>query len=378
MATLTTFAQVGRNLEKFENTPPTTETPATPTVETPVETSPAPTAPDTTQVAEQPVVETPEQETPEANEVSFNLNFSGEETPTQETPAQTTTTAQPAVDWKAELKKLPKEEVVKELGLSDFALELDNYIKSGGNAADYIAAKSVDWNQITDEDIVKDNFRKQYPNLSKQEIDRLYVRKYGVNELTDEDEAQDRAIQLKADAHTVRQAKIAEQSKFKVPDAITPQVDEAYENWRQMIAEQPKLVDEQRRFFESHEATKNLNESKRVTISLGDGVPPFNINIDNPQAITKALTDDGTTWRMLTSTKTGEPDVQKQQLITLFAYDPQAFMQGIFNYGASRGVHKKLVEEGQNAQRPQQKALPPEPSAKPVVIGQGRFGDRNR
>ena len=274
--------------------------------------------------------------------------------------ATTTTGDQPAAtqpqtfNWKDEIKKVDRAELLKEVGLNDFTIELNDYLAKGGKATDYLNAKAVDYNTVPDEDIVKDDLRRQFPTFTKEEISRLFNRKYGTSDAMTEDEIQDASLQLKADAHTKRQNLISEQQKFQIPEAVIPNQpkDEAYEQWEEQQANQPAALERLSRYYNEHEATKTLNESKRVTINLGEGVAPLHFAVDKPEVITRVLTDDGTLWNKITSTEKGEPDVPNQQLITLFALNPQQFINGIFGYGLKMG-EKKLVREGQNPSKPQ-------------------------
>lgn len=339
MAVLSTYSATQQYLEQPEPTQAAPET--TPTTEVAqVETAADP--------ASAPAVTTPET-VQEENVSTFSLD--GEVPEFKE--ESTTATQTPSYNWKDEIKKLDRKEVAKELGFNEFSLELDEYLAKGGKAADYLSAKAIDYNQISDEDLIKEDFRKQYPNFSKDEINRLFNRKYGVSDEMTDEERDDKLLELKADGYSRRQAKIEQQQKFKIPETPILHTDEAYEQWKAEQESRPKLIEEARNYFLQHEATKNLHESKRVTVSVGEGVPPFNFNVDKPEVITQTLTDDGSTWQRLTSTKTGEPDVQKRQLLALIANNPQKFVQDIFNYGKTMGVRKELVEEGQNAHKPQ-------------------------
>lgn len=310
------------------------------------------------------------------DQLDFNLELGEGTNPTIPTTEEKPT---PQVyNWKDELKKVDRKELLKEIGVNDFSVEIDEYIAKGGNPADYIQAKAVDYNNISDEDLIKEDYRRQFPNFTKEEINRLFNRKYGTTEEMDEEEKQDKLLELKADGHIKRQSKITDQQKFKIPEAVIPQTkDEAYEQWRQLQDSQPKMMEQLRSFYADHEATKALNESKKVALNLGENVPPFFINIDQPEAITRGLTDDGTIFRKLTTTQSGEPDVVKQQLIMLFSHNPQKFMQGIFNYGQSFGVRNKIVEDGQNAKRPDGKVLPIEMNGA-ASYGTGKYGDKSR
>lgn len=369
------FSQLSGDLEKFEESqnaqpaaPPTVpDTPTPPdAIIAPVDTPAAP--PVDTNVP--PPADAP----PVSTDVSdFNIDIEDDTPATADTP--TPPTGQFNLD--DELKKVDRKEVLKKLGVNEFALELDEYLGKGGNAADYLSAKAIDYNKVTDEELVKSDLKKQYPTFNAQQIDLMFKRKYTVAEDAEDEEKEFVSMQLQADGYNSRQQKIAEQQKFKIPDTPILQKDEAYEQWKQQQTSNSQLMEQYRGFHESHPATKTLNESKRVTINLGEGVAPFHFNIDKPQMLVKALTDGGVILNKVTATATGEPDVAKQHLITLFSFNPEKFIQDIFKYGQSMGVRKELVEEGQNAQRPQGKVAPMNPNEKPTY-GLGKFGDRAR
>ena len=336
---LSTFAETQKPVEA-----PVAETPIsgidniipdTPVIETPTPETPTP---------ETPVVETPVEE----NVSNFNMEVEG-----VQSPAAAPAVAPPTFNFDEEIKKIPRNELLKKAGVTDFAIEMDEYLAKGGNAADYLNAKSIDYNKISDEDLVKSDLRKEYPGFSAEDIDELFLAKYKDIDAVDPTDLDRKRseLQLRADAFKARQAKIEQQQKFKIPDAPILQKNEAYEQWKTEQESQSKLIEQGKQWFLQHDATKALNESKRVTISLGEGVAPFNFNVDKPELITQNLTDGGETWNKLTSTKTGEPDVPKQQLLTLIAFNPQKFINDIFNYGVSTG-QRKLVSEGQNATKP--------------------------
>ncbi len=367
---LSTFSQTEEKFEAAEQQPLTPTTPETVT-ETP-----------TIAVNENGNIETTQQTTTEPaaevkppEENSSVFSFGGEEEK-QPDITQATTPTTPSFNLDEELKKVDRKEILKKLGVNEFALEIDEYLAKGGKAFDYLTAKSIDYNQVSDEDLIKEDLKLQYPNLNKSEIDRLYNRKYGVTEDMLDEEKEDRTIMLKADGHLKRQQKITEQQKFVIPENPILQKDEAYEQWKQQQEAQPAMMEQLKKYYETHEVTKNLNESKRVAVSLGEGVSPFYFSINNPSFLTNMLTDGGQTLQKLTSTPTGEPDVAKQHLIGLVAADPQKVFMDIFNYGVTMGK-KKLVEEGQNAVRPQQKAQPPELNGQ-ASYSAGKFGDRQR
>lgn len=261
----------------------------------------------------------------------------------QGAPAQTT------LSWKNAIKQANIDEVLKEAGLDDFDIEMFKHRKNGGNAYDYLAAKSVDYNKISDEEVLKTDIAKKYPHLTADEHNYLFNKKYGIGELDEDDIKQEKGINKKADAYTLRQSLIAEQQKFKIAEPVpNSQPNNAQEQQKQ-IELQKQQREAEMQFYNNHEATKNLMTSKRVAIDLGDA-GKFNFKIDKPEFLLQAMTD-GTTISKLMSNEKGEPDIQALQEMTLFALNRKQFVQDILNYGKSLGV-KSLVDEGQNAKRP--------------------------
>lgn len=356
---LKTFGAVKEDLAKYEQSQETatTTTDATTTVDI--------TLSDPTKDAALPdqVTETQTQEVKEENTSAFSLSIN-EDVVKEEVKVNEPSTP-PVFNLDEEIKKVDKKDLLKKAGVTDFAIEIDEYLSKGGNAIDFLNARAIDYNKVSDEDIIKADLQKQYPNFSPQQISLMFNRKYNVSEGADPEDKEFAQLQLQADAYNSRQQKIQEQSKFKIPDTPILQKDEAYEQWKKEQESEPKLMEKFRSFYETHEATKALNESKRVAINLGEGVPPFNFTIDHPQVLTKALTDGGAILNKLMTTQSGEPDVAKQHLVTLFSFNPEKFIQDIFKYGQSMGVRKELVEEGQNAIKPQAKVAPLDPSAPP-------------
>jgi len=316
----------------------------------------------------------PQQDTPPSQEqfdtINFTLSLDGETQQTPETKSEQQQNGSVSFDWKEYLKK-NRDEALKELGISPFAIELDNYMKAGGKPIDYLMARAIDYNSMSDEQIVKESLKEEYPNLTPEQIDVIFNRKYKPNEFSSDEDILFMEASLKADAYKARQKKIEQQQKFQIPEPERT-VDEDYENYKKTLAEYEAKKNELINFYNTHPATKSLMQSKRVTLNIEDGVPPFNITVDNPELIVRALTDGGETMQKLMVTKTGEPDVAKEQLLALIAFDPYKFIRAIFNYGAQQGVLKKLVKENQNAGRP---AIPT--SARPeekIVVKEKTFG----
>jgi len=288
----------------------------------------------------------------EGNETTFSMpvfdEYDEQEDGTEE--------AKTSLDWKAELKKANPKDILKELGYDDFVAEFAEYRKNGGDAYKYLEARAFDWNDVSHQDLVKDDLKLQYPHLTEDKIEKLYQAKYKQSDMSSDEDREIGLIQLEADAELVRQKRISEQNAFQIPEVATAQEAVELQN---RIAEQQKLQAEHSQriieFFREHEATKSLYESKRVAIDLGDN-GKFNFNIDKPENL-MAIALDSEKWQRAISINPQEadvnklvPDVAKLQKIALVALNPN-YEKDLVNYGKSLGL-KAIVEEGQNARRP--------------------------
>jgi hypothetical protein len=291
----------------------------------------------------------------EENVTAFSMPNFGDE-PAEEASTEGQASAQVQVaDWREELKKSNPKDILKELGYDEFVADFAEFRKNGGDAYKFLEAKAFDWNNVSHTDLVFDELKLQYPNLTDDKIEKLYQARYKQTEFAADEDREVGLIQLEADAELVRQKRIQEQQQFRIPEVSRPQeVDNQLQ-----YAEQERLLAEQQQqvlqFFREHDATKSLIESKRVAIDLGDN-GKFNFNIDKPENL-MAVALDGEKWQRAISVNPQEadpakliPDVAKLQKIALVALNPN-YEKDLVNYGKSLGL-KAIIEEGQNARRP--------------------------
>lgn len=298
-----------------------------------------------------------QQEQLEGNESAFEMpNFEGSADEGDQADGEGQQQAVTTSDWKAELKKADPKEILKELGYDEFLAEFAEFRKNGGDAYKYLEAKAFDWETVSHQDLILDELRLQYPHLTDEKVEKLYQAKYKQSEYASDEDKEIGAIQLEADAELVRQKRIAEQKSFQIPDVSRSQ--EAAE-FQERLAEQQKIeaerVQQALQFFQEHEATKNLMQSKRVAIDLGDN-GKFNFTVDKPETL-MSVALDSEKWQRAIAVNPQEadpskliPDVAKLQKIALVALNPN-YERDLVNYGKSLGL-KSIVEEGQNARRP--------------------------
>jgi hypothetical protein len=306
------------------------------------------------QEATSTVVTEPEAQV-EENVTAFSIpNFGDEPAEDSTEEAQASASVQ-VTDWREQLKKSDPKEILKELGYDEFVADFAEFRKNGGDAYKFLEAKAFDWNNVSHTDLVFDELKLQYPNLSDDKIEKLYQARYKQTEFAADEDKEVGLIQLEADAELVRQKRIHEQQQFRIPEVSRPQeVDNQlqYAEQERVLAEQQQQV---LQFFREHDATKSLLESKRVAIDLGDN-GRFNFNIDKPENL-MAVALDGEKWQRAISVNPQEadpakliPDVAKLQKIALVALNPN-YEKDLVNYGKSLGL-KAIIEEGQNARRP--------------------------
>jgi hypothetical protein len=286
----------------------------------------------------------------ETNSSTFEIpdfNAPAPETTVTETAPATQTISQ-TVSWKDSIKNVSQEEILKELGFDDFDIELKNHRKNGGDPADYLFAKAIDYNKVSDAELVKSDLRTQYPTLTPSQIDLIFNKRYGASEDATDEEKEYAAVTLTMDAQTKRQQKITEQQKFKIAAPIATGKSPEQLQQEQNAAHQQQVQSQQQalQWFANHEATKNLMTSKRVALDLGEGVT-FNVNVDKPESLMRVITDSEV-WQKITTTPQGEPDVEALKEIALFALNRKKFKTDLFNYGKSFGL-RTVVEEGRNA-----------------------------
>lgn len=274
-------------------------------------------------------------------------SFEEEKNTPQSTPAVAVATPP---SWKEILKSVDKKEILKELGVNDFAIEVDEHISRGGQPIDYFNAKAVDWNKISDADVILGEMKKEFPDATPAQLQRLFNKKYNQTDLNDEEEKEDGELLMKSDARRIKQAKIAEQQSFKIPEMATQKQDVVSEEQKQQQELFDKKQQELQQLFNNHEATKSLLQSKRVAVNVGvDGARPINYNIDPKQVMDVLFNPEVN--NKFGRTKTGEPDVQLAYEMALFKMNPTQFKKDLYNAGVAAG-HRKELETGQNAQKP--------------------------
>jgi hypothetical protein len=284
--------------------------------------------------------------------------------------------AAPQTSWKDLVKQVDKKELFKELGYDDSILEFAEHRRNGGDPYKYLEARTFDWNKVDDLTVIRDEMRKQYPAASNEELDLILNHQYSLNEDFDESLKAIGSIKMKNDAVRFRNARIEEQKKFVIQDRPeNAEIKATIEQQQALQREQAEQIEQYLSHINSHEATKSLIESKKVGVDIGDG-KQFYFPVNRPDIVNAAMTD-AEIWQKIISDKQGKPDVQKLQGLIVKALNPN-YEKDIYAAGVKYGMKHKLVEDGQNAQRPTIQGQPPAQQQQVAVVnknGQG-FGGR--
>lgn len=329
-------------------------------------------------------IEVASEETPETEEVKEETEVT--ETPENETEVveETTTEPEKLIETQSESvqeEETPEEErigkpdelfnqldsISKELSegraetLEDFFEDYkrmrdsngtqfkDDYIKSAveyynqtGNLTPFLEATSVNYEEMSDEQVMRRNLSIEHPTLSERAIERLYQRdivdKYALDEdKYDEDEVELGKELLKADASKLRSRFVDEQKKFTAPPKTeSDESSEAYnvEEWTKTVS--------------AHESTKDILANKRILVDYkGES---FSYEIDDPKVL-EEMTVDNNKFFNLFKDENGTVDFQKWYRVLAYATDPDIYDSSLISHGQELG-QEKVVSDLKNPSKP--------------------------
>ena len=218
----------------------------------------------------------------------------------------------------------------------DFIKEAVEYYNKTGDLTPYLEAKTVNYDEMSDEDIIKRDMRKEYPNLDDKTFDRLFnkqlQKKYSLNEDEfDEEDVQLGKALLKNDAQKLREKYKEEQAKFAAPtNDTTQQEQELAQQWEKMVNE--------------NDYVKTLQKEGKFEIQYGD--EKFTYELDNPQEIVGGMIDEQKIFQNFIDQKDGKatPNFERYAKTLAFSKDPSAYEKRLIEYGKSLGKGDVLDE----------------------------------
>lgn len=275
---------------------------------------------------------------------------------------------QTPIEWRQLLKEVPREELLKELGIEeddDFLKNFKKHMKNGGDPVDYLEARSRDWTKVDDTSLAMQALAEQNPTLNKEELDLLFEETYFQDEDATDREKELGKIKIKTDADRKRRAEIEKQKQFTIPDKPLPAADEEtiLAKYRdKYIKEAEETVKADNKAYMADPTTQEIIASKKVTVPLGkDG--KFTIGVD-PKLITGYFTDPEV-YAKYQFGEGGKPDMKiEQALAAIRIMGLENYNSNIVSYAKAQ-AKKELLEEGQNISNPG-RATPPPASKGPV------------
>ena len=251
----------------------------------------------------------------------------------------------------------------------------DDYIKNAveyynktGNLTPYLEATSVNYSEMSDEQVMRRDLEQANPTLSKKAIERLYTRdivdKYSLDEdKFDEDEVELGKELLSADAAKLRDKYVDEQKNFTQP--VKDQTEETETvNQEEQLAQWTETVS-------SHETTKDVMENKRILVSYGD--EKFSYEVENPESLQEMTIDNNKFFDLFKDDK-GVVDFDKWYRVLAYASDPEVYDSSLISHGQELG-QEKVVSDLKNPTAPTKSSKDYKTSSSPF---EGLFGALSR
>lgn len=248
---------------------------------------------------------------------------------------------EPAKEPVSEPAKEPAKEPAREefKWKDDFIKGVVEYYEKTGDITPYLQAKTVDFNQMADEEIMRRNLREQYPDVSEKAFERLYKQqvvdkfKLDADEWGEDDSELGKEL-LKSEASKIRQKYVEWQKNFTAPEPVkeNSQVQD------DSAAEALKAFEES---VKQSELTKKLLEGKRLTIKDGDN--EFAYEVPEAETLVDMTIDNNKFFAQFASTD-GQVDLAKWYRTVAYSQNPEQFEKSLINYGKTLGRQEVTKE----------------------------------
>ena len=223
----------------------------------------------------------------------------------------------------------------------DFIKKAVEYYETYGTLQPFLEATSVDYDSMTDVELLKLNFDKENSDLSEKAKARLFEReleKYNLDAY-DEDEAEVGNALLQRDANKLRKSFKEEQSQFVQSIQPAPREQQAPQLTEQEIAAQQEAS---RKIIE--QGISGVVKNNLIKIEAGGDNLNYQI-ADTAKVVDYALDSN----KFLSSfAKDGAIDWDKWTKVVAFAENPTLFVSELIKHGKSLG-RKAMETELKNA-----------------------------
>lgn len=289
-------------------------------------------------------------------DVSVNGQPLAEPAAAETAPAESTpsgTESAPAVESTPEQVQTTPDEPVLEYGKivygnidsykDDFIKGVVEYYEKTGDLTPYLQAKLVDFNGMSDEEVMRRSLREQYPDVSDKAFDRLFkqqvVDKYKIDadEWGEEDAELGREL-LKVEAAKARQKYIDWQNGFRAPEPVQSPVSQEQE---QQNAEIEQALRQFEQSVRSNPLTNQIINDKRIAIKVGDS--EFNYELGDAQTLVDMTLDNDKFFQQFAAGE-GQLDYSKWYKTVAYSQNPEQFEKALINYGKTLGREEVTKE----------------------------------
>jgi len=220
----------------------------------------------------------------------------------------------------------------------DFIKGVVEFYEKTGDLTAYLQAKTVDFNKMSDEEILRRELREQYSELSDGAFERLYkqqvVDKYKLDpDEWSEDDAQLERELMKVEASKLRSKYVEWQNGFKAPEPEPTDAD------KQMAEQMARFEQE----VKTNPLTKGLVENKKISLKTQDG--EFNYEVE-PNALLDMTLDNDRFFAQFANDK-GELDYDRWYKVAAYSNNPEQFERSLINFGKTLG-RQEIAKEIKN------------------------------
>jgi len=219
----------------------------------------------------------------------------------------------------------------------DFIKKAVDYYEKYGNLTPFLEATSVDYDAVSDTDLLKLKFDKENSDLSPKARQRLFekeLEKYNLDSYDEDDTEVGQAL-LKRDAAKLRASLKEEQSQFV--QSIQPNVQEQQVSKEELDAQR----NESRKIVET--GVSNVIKNNFIKLEAnGEGI---NYQIADKNKVVDYALDS--TQFLSTFAKDGQVDWDKWTKVVAFAENPTVFIDELIKHGKSLG-RKSMESELKN------------------------------
>jgi hypothetical protein len=208
---------------------------------------------------------------------------------------------------------------------------------------EFLIKTNIDYDAISDAEIIKMQIESQYPTLAEEERNLLLQRKLNKEyNIGSEDESEDRVgkLLLKVEADKIREGLKKEQAEFtpsKNPNSVEARMQAQQEA-------QLKQLQEFQGYVKEHPATKQLETSRLLQYGVGD--TKLNYEVNQSVNLSELAVDSNKFFQMFLG-QDGKVDMNKFYKVANYAASMEGVEKALIAYGRSLG-EKRLYDELKN------------------------------